>query len=194
MQLEEVRAFLTQVSWGCPQDRWARESLPVPSSIYLQVKTDGTIEAVTTDSYILIHRSMKVSPAPKPCGWSLFSAHELKQAMKWFRKNDEAEITFEESGVTIKSDRATIVIPSTEGDFPNYQKLKPDPTKAEPTSKVALNAELARRIQSAFADSPLALTFTGDMKPIYITPAEHILGAVDHADQWALLMPIRMPR
>lgn len=193
MKLEFVRPFLMQISEGCAQEKRERESRPVLGAIYLQIDKEGTIEGVSTDSYVLIHRSAKLAPKPLPMDWTLFDAYRLKQAMKWFGQKEPAEITFAKTGITISSAFVTITVPPTEGEFPGWQRLKPKGDTA-PITTIAFNPSLATKIQKAFDGSPIQCFFYSESKPMLVRPTETLVGLpTEKEDQWAILMPVRMP-
>lgn len=190
MKLRDVRDFLVEISEGTAVTKFERESRPVLAAINLRIQ-ENVLEGVSTDSYILIHRSIPVDGVPD-MGWTMFNAERIKKALRWFPKTENADIDITASGLSISSSMVTVTIPPTEGEFPNFQKLFPtgDPVSL---TNVAVNGEFAVRIQKAFRGENLLITFYGEGQPLLVRPVSPLLGH-SAKDQWAIWMPIRMPR
>lgn len=194
LKLAEVRDFLVEVAEGTPVTAHERNGRPVLAAINLRI-TEGKLEGVSTDSYILIHRSIPVEE-PDDMDWTLFNAERIKKALRWFPKSEKAEIDFTTKAITISSDFISVSIPMIEGTFPDFQRLRPTD---EPTAQttLAINGTFAARISKAFKGEGLIMEFHGDNKPILVKPVSPLLGRSTlelQEDQWAILMPIRMPR
>lgn len=168
--------------------------------VELTLRPDGCLEAVCTDSYILVHREIDLGHTGLETELRvLVHANNLRRALKmavsrgWYVDHATgAHIAVSPAGVTVESESVSASIPAMDGDFPSWQEIvRKGLAAGTGVDKIVLDPRLLARARKALgAHMPvgaLRLEFSGSQAPVKCVPQDSPAGAPN----WVLVMPCR---